>query len=44
MEERAARKGWTSESCFNHGRYLIDGKPYCARHAGMKAIKILMEK
>lgn len=44
IEKRAARKGMIPSLCFGYGRYEIDGKRYCSRHAGEKALEILLSQ
>lgn len=35
-------KGFDSNKCAHSSAYVIDGEHYCARHAGMVALRILM--
>ncbi len=42
--KRAAKlelKGFDPKLCYFHATHMIEGKPYCSTHAGMKALEIL---
>lgn len=39
--DKAAKTGKKVDCCQKSAKYLIDGKPLCAHHAGMEAIRIL---
>ena len=43
-KEQYKKKGWSVDHCFHHGRFEIDGKRYCASHAGAIALEILIEQ
>lgn len=39
---KAGKRGYDLERCQKSSKYLIDGEGYCAFHAGIKALEILM--
>ncbi len=41
---RAARKGFREDLCQASSTYVLNGKPYCAKHAGIVALEILMKE
>lgn len=43
-KERAAKRGFTPDQCSKQAKYVIDGKKLCSLHAGIAAIKILIQE
>lgn len=41
-QAKAKRRGYDLERCQKSAKYKIDGKDYCAFHAGIEALRILM--
>lgn len=41
---KAQRRGYDLERCQKSAKYKIDGKSYCAFHAGIEALQILMKE
>lgn len=41
--EKVHKKGLDPAFCSFQSKYRIKGKPYCAKHAGQAALRLLME-
>lgn len=41
---RCEERGWDVNGCMHYATHLIDGKPFCHLHAGMRALEKLEER